>query len=121
MLRPLLLAVLLAMTGLGQRSRFQEPEEEGPRPVFPSLAEFHFIRVEYTDLPEYHRYFGFASRGARAEGWWVVDWPDADDHFSQGVERLTRVRRVIRGTCDSPTTGCSIIRGCTQRKQAGGI
>jgi hypothetical protein len=79
------------MTGLGQRPRFQDPEEEGPRPVFPSQAEFHFVRVEYTDLPEYHRFFGFASRGARAEGWWVVDWPDADDHFSQGVERLTRI------------------------------
>ena len=88
---PLLLALLLAMTGLGQRFRFQQEEEEAPRPAFASQAEFHFIRVEYTDLPEYHRSFGFASRGARGEGWWVVDWPDADDHFSQGVERLTRV------------------------------
>jgi hypothetical protein len=87
----IVLPLLLSMTGLGQRSRFEEPEEEGPRPVFPSLAEFHFIRVEYTDLPEYHRFFGFASRGAQAEGWWVVDWPDADYHFSQGVERLTRI------------------------------
>jgi hypothetical protein len=88
---PLLLALALAMTGLGQRARFQEQEEDGPRPVFPSEAEFHFVRVEYTDLPEYHRFFGYASRGARAEGWWVVDWPDADDHFSQGVQRLTRI------------------------------
>jgi hypothetical protein len=88
---PLLLALLVCMTGLGQRFRFQEQEEDGPRPVFPSQAEFHFVRVEYTDLPEYHRFFGFASRGARGEGWWVVDWPDADDHFSQGVERLTRI------------------------------
>ena len=83
--------LLLAMTVLGQRFRSQEQEEDGPRPVFPSQAEFHFVRVEYTDLPEYHRFFGFASRGARGEGWWVVDWPDADDHFSQGVERLTRI------------------------------
>jgi hypothetical protein len=84
---PLLLATIV----LGQRFRSQEQEEEGPRPVFPSQAEVHFVRAEYTDLPEYHRFFGFASRGARAEGWWVVDWPDADDHFSQGVERLTRI------------------------------
>jgi Domain of unknown function (DUF4159) len=84
--------LLLAMVLVGQRSRFREQEEEdAPRPVFPSQAEFHFIRAEYTDLPEYHRFFGFASRGARGEGWWVVDWPDADDHFSQGVERLTRI------------------------------
>ena len=69
----------------------QEPEEDSPRPVFPSRAEFHFVRAEYTDLPEYHRYFGFASRGGTGEGWWLVDWPNADDHFSQGVERLTRI------------------------------
>src|ERR1700724_114366 len=47
--------LFLAMTGLGQRFRFRE-EEEGPRPVFPTQAEFHFIRVEYTDLPENHRF-----------------------------------------------------------------
>jgi hypothetical protein len=87
----IVLPLLLAMTGLGQRFRVQEQEEDGPRPLFPSAAEFHFVRVEYTDLPEYHRFFGFASRGARGEGWWVVDWPDADDHFSQGVQRLTRI------------------------------
>lgn len=81
----------LALVGLAQRYRSQAREEEGPPPVFPSGAEFHFIRVEYTDLPEYHRRFGFASRAATGEGWWLVDWPDADNHFSLGVQRLTRV------------------------------
>ncbi len=88
---PLLLALFLAMEGLGQRFRIQQPGDEGPRPAFGLQAEFHFVRVEYTDLPEYHRFFGFASRGAQGEGWWVVDWPDADDHFSEGVKRLTRI------------------------------
>ena len=37
------------------------------------------------------RCFGFASRGATGEGWWMVDWPDADEHFSMGVSRLTRI------------------------------
>jgi hypothetical protein len=59
--------------------------------VFPSNAEFHFVRVEYTDLPQYHRYWSYASRRGRGEGWWIVDWPDADDHFSSGVQRLTRI------------------------------
>ena len=66
-------------------------DEEGPRPAFAREGEFHFIRLEYTDLPQFHRRFGFASRGARGEGWWMVDWPDADDHFSLGVQRLTRI------------------------------
>ena len=69
--------------------RFQTEEE--PRPVFKKDAEYHFVRLEYTDLPQYHRRWGFASRDGRGEGWWLVDWPDADDHFSTGVQRLTRI------------------------------
>ena len=82
--------LLLAAGAMAQRFGFQR-EEEGPRPVFPSRAEFHFIRLEYTDLPQYHRRFGFASRDGRGEGWWLVDWPDAEDHFTAGVQRLTRL------------------------------
>jgi hypothetical protein len=66
-------------------------DTEAPRPTFAREGEFHFIRLEYTDLPQFHRRFGFASRGAQGEGWWMVDWPDADDHFSLGVQRLTRI------------------------------
>jgi hypothetical protein len=81
---------LLAAVALAQRGRFQA-REETPQPVFPSGAEFHFIRMEYTDLPEYHRRFGFASRAGTGEGWWLVDWPDADNHFTTGLQRLTRI------------------------------
>ncbi len=74
---PLLLAMLLAMTLPGQRFRFQQEEEEGPRPVFPSQAEFHFVRVEYTDLP--HIIASLDSRraapGAKAGGWWTGRMP----------------------------------------------
>ncbi len=89
----LVVGVLLSLgaAGLAQRYRSQPAQEEGPQPVFPTGAEFHFIRVEYTDLPEHHRFFGRASRGATGEGWWVVDWPDADNHFTLGVGRLTRL------------------------------
>ena len=31
------------------------------------------------------------SRNGRGNGWWMQDWPDADEHFSTGVQRLTRV------------------------------
>jgi hypothetical protein len=88
----LLVTVLLAaMAARAQRSRFQSDDEEEPRPAFPSQAEFHFIRLEYTDLPKFHRGFGYASRRGTGDGWWVVDWPDADDHFTSGIQRLTRV------------------------------
>ena len=83
--------LLLAAGALAQRRLRFQAEEEAPRPSFPAHGEFHFIRVEYTDLPEYHRRWGFASRDGQGEGWWLVDWPDADDHFSTGIQRLTRV------------------------------
>ena len=80
---------LIAFAALAQR--FRSEEAEGPPPNFPTQSEFHFIRVEYTDLPEYHRGWGYASRDATGTGWWLVDWPDADNHFSTGVQRLTRI------------------------------
>ena len=86
-------ATVLAL--LAQRfvaARGEERLEEEARPALPQGAEFHFLRLEYTDLPQYHRRRGFASRSAMGEGWWQVDWPDADDHFSAGVDRLTRVQ-----------------------------
>ena len=32
------------------------------------------------------------------DGWWMVDWPDAEEHFTMGVRRLTRIP-VNRSTC----------------------
>ena len=69
---------------------FQQPEDEGPQiPI--RAAEFHFIRLEYTDLPQYHRGYGYASRMGMGSGWWIVDWPAADNHFTAGIQRLTRI------------------------------
>jgi hypothetical protein len=85
-----LAAALVALAGLAAAQRFGFRRENGPRIEFPEKGEFHFVRTEYTDLPQYHRRFGFASRDGRGAGWWMVDWPDADEHFTQGVQRLTR-------------------------------
>jgi hypothetical protein len=81
----------LIATAFAQRGgRVPERDvDESPLPTRP--AEFHFIRVEYTDLPQYHRRFGWSSRNGQGSGWWLVDWPAADNHFTQGVERLTRI------------------------------
>jgi hypothetical protein len=82
---------VLGISLLAQRGgRFPEPERnEEPVPV--RNAEYHFIRVEYTDLPQFHRRWGYSSRSGQGAGWWNVDWPEADNHFTRGVERLTRV------------------------------
>lgn len=85
-----LMLLLIALAAYPQRYRF-EREPRGPSPDFPKASEFHFVRVEYTDLPQFHRGWGYASRDASGTGWWMVDWPDADEHFTTGVRRLTRI------------------------------
>ena len=53
--------------------------EDGP------TAEFHFARLVYSDA--------YSSRRARwgGGGAWSTDYPDAEYHLMQGVNRLTRV------------------------------
>ena len=84
----LALAVLLVLTVTGLAQRFRS-QADAPESDFPKLGEFHFIRMEYTDYMR--RGFGFVSRRGRGSGWWAQDWPDADEHFSTGVQRLTRI------------------------------
>src|SRR5580704_1567846 len=86
----LAILTLIAITALGQRNRY-EPADEGEGLGAPREAEFHFIRLEYTDLPQYHRGWGYSSRDGQGSGWWIVDWPAADNHFTTGIERLTRI------------------------------
>jgi hypothetical protein len=82
----------IAAMVMAQRSPFMRGERRAaPAEAFAESAEFHFVRVEYTDLPQYHRQWGFASRGGRGGGWWMMDWPDAEEHFTRGVGRLTRI------------------------------
>ena len=84
------LLLLLAFAALAQRRRSPafEPEDVSI-PV--REAEFHFIRTEYTDGPDFRRGFGFVSRNGQSGGWWAQDWPDADNHFTIGIQRLTRI------------------------------
>jgi hypothetical protein len=51
-------------------------------------AEFHFLRMEYTDMAG-GRGRGFGRGYGR--GWWMQDYPRAELHFTEGVERLTRI------------------------------
>lgn len=53
----------------------------------PPSAEFHFARLVYADSP-YGRRGGWGRRGWGA---WSTDYPDAEYHLMQGINRLTRV------------------------------
>jgi len=52
-------------------------------------AEFRFTRLQYADV-------GFG----RGRGNWLVDYPDAEMHFREAVERLTRVEFGEAGIVD---------------------
>ncbi len=48
----LALLSLVAMAGIAQRGRFGQREQEDE--TMPArAADFHFLRLEYTDLPEF--------------------------------------------------------------------
>src|SRR5260370_27318282 len=80
----------IAIAALAQRGRFQSRDDD-ETPIAARNAEFHFLRVQYTDLPQYHRRWGYASRDGEGTGWWLVDWPAADNHFTMGIQRQTRI------------------------------
>jgi hypothetical protein len=61
-------------------------EDSGSAPDHPT-AEFSFTRLVYSDAAG-----GFGFRGRFREGHWLVDYPDSEIHFRQGVRRLTRVQ-----------------------------
>lgn len=82
-------ALIVAALAFAQRGRVETADQV--RPTFPAKAEYHFIRMEYTDDPRTTRRFGYSSRSGLGSGWWRMDWPDAEDHFTLGVGRLTRV------------------------------
>ena len=63
--------------------------QEGELPPRPEIreapGEFQFVRLAYS-----------ANRYGRGRGWgrrqmWETDFPDAEEHFTRGVERLTRI------------------------------
>lgn len=49
----------------------------------PEPGEFHFARMYYNDLP--------GMRGGFRRGWWQQDMPEAEDHFTANLARMTRV------------------------------
>lgn len=78
-----LAAGLLALTSVVSGSAQVAPAA-APRP------EFVFARLAYSD----NNAFGFGFRG---RGSWTTDMPDAEEHFLQGLKRLSRVNAGTTG------------------------
>ena len=92
---------LIALAAFAQRGRFRiSDDDENSAPA--RNAEFHFVRLEYTDLPQYHRRWGSSSRDGMERRWWLVDWANADNPFTYGIERLTRIDIARRPPAPAP-------------------
>lgn len=77
-------ALLLALlSAVGLLRPLWSQSDDPSAPSYPAQAEYHFLRVEYVDRPGIRRFWN--------RGWWRQDWPEADVHFTQGVQRLTRI------------------------------
>lgn len=59
------------------------------RPEFYPEAEFHMVRVVYNNgYGPMGRGFALSRRG---NGWWAIDYPEAEEHFLEGLTRLSRI------------------------------
>lgn len=66
-----------------------------PPPGPPEPAEFTFVRLIYKENTGGRQGFYFRGGG----GWeaWMTDWPDAEYHLSQGINRLTQINVPTHG------------------------
>lgn len=71
--------------------------ENTTRLMTESDGEFQFVRLAYSSN-NYGRGGGGWGRRQR----WQTDWPDAEYHFSRGVDRLTRVAVADQGRILTP-------------------
>jgi len=65
-------------TALGLTALIAAGADLNGAPSWPT-DEFHFARMFYE------------GDGRRGRGGWTTDWPEAEEHFTLGVSRLTRV------------------------------
>jgi len=72
---------------------------EAPRSVREADGEFQFVRLAYSSNNYGRRGYG-GGYGRRQA--WQTDWPDAEYHFSRGVDRLTRVAVADQGRILTP-------------------
>lgn len=58
------------------------PASEANRGAAPPRGEFQFVRMIYAD---------YAGAGGFGRGWWRQDWPEAEEHFTRNLSRMTRL------------------------------
>jgi hypothetical protein len=91
---PLAVILSLAMAAAFGQAPAETPEVK--RPVREAPGEFQFVRLAYSANS-----YGRGGWGRRDQ-MWRTDWPDAEHHFSRGVDRLTRIEVAESGRILTP-------------------
>ena len=78
--RILFVISLIALCSLPSQSGAQQTPERAPE------AEFHMARMVYADGGA-----GGRGRWGFRRGWWAIDYPAAEYHFTRGVRRLSNI------------------------------
>jgi len=86
-----LVALLLITTAAAAQTQ----TDTAVRPNREAPGEFQFVRLAYSSNS-----YGRGGYGRRQM--WQTDWPDAEYHFSRGVDRLTRVSVAEQGRILTP-------------------
>ena len=88
-------STLVALLLISTTPAAQTQSETSVRPNREAPGEFQFVRLAYSSNS-----FGRGGYGRRQM--WQTDWPDAEYHFSRGVDRLTRVSVAEQGRILTP-------------------
>jgi len=89
------IAFVLSIAATGVWAQAIVDDNTAKRSVRESAGEFQFVRLAYSS----NRYGG---GGWGRRQMWQTDWPDADHHFSRGVDRLTRIAVADQGRILTP-------------------
>jgi hypothetical protein len=76
-------AIVCTSVILASGAQFVAAQELAPATAQPT-AEFHFTRLMYRGVSSGYSYGGWGRDS-------LIDWPDAEFHFMQGLTRLTRI------------------------------
>jgi hypothetical protein len=84
------IAALLAFSALAFAAGDDARVGERAAPVAAS-PEFQFARMVYVDLAGGRGFGRGFGGGGFGRGWWQQDYPEAEEHFTQNLRRITRV------------------------------
>jgi hypothetical protein len=94
-LSTLILGAVLVLAQVAGGQSIEDKTTESERKLNRPQGEFQFVRLAYSSNMN-------SRRGWGGRPMWKTDWPDAEHHFLNGVDRLTRIATAETGRILTP-------------------